>query len=324
MAIRCSNCGKKIKKKSSFCIKCGAKVPPIPKKEKKQKKQKNKDKKKRAKSKIVIPFLLILILAAMAFLIFGGDRVPEQIRNIKGYSYLTGMVKDKTDLVRDKLPDQVKLPFGIQDKIPTDFSFKLPFKLPNPGGLLGDRKVANKEKIMKDLSEYEGKDGKLKFDTLTIEKRTTVEKKKKDTVYVTTETEGEEGGTTSNYYKLVYKRHLIGGWKLDDVKPYNVQGQKTSVAGVDNKTVLADTSIYSDISSEWEHSNVKVVEHYTDVKSGIDFVVVYMELKNSYVKMAGTKEVAYKYNDETKTWEAIQISKLTAQSIEPVKAPETP
>ncbi len=288
-------------------------MPPIPKKDKKQKK---KDKKKRAKSRILIPFFLILILALLAFLIFGGDRVPEKIRDIKGYSYLTGMVKEK-------LPDQVKLPFGIQDKFPFDFSFKLPFEIPDPGSLLGDSKVPNKEKITKDLSEYEGKDGKLKFDTLAIEKRTTVEKKKKDTVYVTTETKGEgEEGTTSNYYRLVYKRHLIGGWKLDEVKPYNVQGQKTSVAGVDNKTVLADTSIYNDISSDWEHSGVKVMEHYTDVKSGLDFVVVYMELKNGYVKMTGTKEVAYKYNDQSKKWEAVQVSKLTALSIEPVKAPQ--
>lgn len=295
-------------------------MPPIPKKEKKQKK---KDKKKRAKSKIVIPFLLILVLAILAFLIFGGDRVPEKIRDLKGYSYLTGMVKDKIpEQVKDKIPDQVKLPFDIQDKFPFDFSFKLPFELPDPGSLLGDSKVPDKEKIMKDLAEHEGEDGKLKFDSLEIEKRTTVEAKKKDTIYVTTETEGEEG-TTSNYYRLVYKRHLIGGWKLDEVKPYNVQGQKTSVAGVDNKTVLADKSIYNDISSEWEHSNVKVMEHYTDVKSGLDFVVVYMELKNSYVKMTGTKEVAYKYNDQTKKWEAVQISKLTALSIEPVKAAET-
>jgi hypothetical protein len=225
-------------------------------------------------------------------------------------------------MVKEKLPDQVKLPFDLPDKFPFDFSFKLPFELPNPGSLLGESEVPDKEKIEKDLSEYEGEDGKLEFDTLSIEKRTTVEKKKKDTIFVTTETEGEEG-TTSNYYRLVYKRQLIGGWKLKEVKPYNVEGQKTSVAGVDNKTVLADANIFSDISSDWEHSNVKVLEHYTDVKSGLDFVVVYMELTNSYVKMKGTKEVAYKYNDQTKKWETIQISKLTALSIEPVKAPET-
>lgn len=301
-------------------------MPPIPKKEKKKKNDKGK--KKRAKSKLLIPFSLILILVILAFLIFGGDRVPERIRDIKGYSYLTGIVKEKLsdqvklpEKVREKLPDKMKLPFDIPDKFPFDFSFKLPFELPDPGSLLGESEVPDKEKIKKDLAEYEGEEGKLEFDTLSIEKRTTVEKKKKDTIYVTTETEGEEG-TTSNYYRLVYKRQLIGGWKLKEVKPYNVEGQKTSVAGVDNKTVLADTSIYSDISSDWEHSNVKVLEHYTDVKSGLDFVVVYMELTNSYVKMKGTKEIAYKYNDQTKKWEAIQISKLTALSIEPVHTPE--
>ena len=58
-------------------------------------------------------------------------------------------------MVKEKLPDQVKLPFGIQDKFPFDFSFKLPFEIPDPGSLLGDSKVPNKEKITKDLSEYE-------------------------------------------------------------------------------------------------------------------------------------------------------------------------
>ncbi|HVI41628.1 MAG TPA: zinc-ribbon domain-containing protein, partial [Anaerovoracaceae bacterium] len=94
--MRCSKCGKKVKKKSSFCIKCGAKIPPIPKKDKKGKK------KKRSKARIVIPVITILILAVLSFLLFGGDKVPEKIRNLKGYSYLTVMVKEK-------LPDQIKL-----------------------------------------------------------------------------------------------------------------------------------------------------------------------------------------------------------------------
>ena len=97
---------------------------------------------------------------------------------------------------------------------------------------------------MEDLAAYEGgEESKLEFDSLEIEKRTTVEKDKKDTVYVITETTGEEG-TSSNYYRLLYKRHLIGGWKLDDVKPYNVGGEKTSVAGVDNKIVINDKNLY--------------------------------------------------------------------------------
>lgn len=222
---------------------CGAKVPPIPKKEKKRS-----NRNKRKKSKVVIPFLLVLILAILAFLIFGGDRVPENIRDIEGYSYLTGIVKDKIpDQMKDKLTDKIRLPSGIKDKFPLDFSFKLPFELPDPGSLLGGSKVPDEEKITKDLV----------------------------------------------------------------------------AAGVDDKTVLADTSIYYDASSEWEHSGAKVIEHYTDEKSGLDIVVVYMELQNSYVKMAGTKEVTYQYNEQTKKWETVQISKLTAMSIEPVKVPAT-
>ena len=305
--MRCSNCGKKIKKKSSFCVKCGAKVPPIPKKDKKGKK-----KKKRSKAKIVIPIFTILILAILSFLLFGGDKVPEKIRNLKGYSYLTGMVNEK-------LPD--KLPFDLSDKFPFDFSFKLPFDLPDPGNLLGKSEIPDKKKIMEDLAAYEGgKESKLKFDSLEIEKRTTVEKEKKDTIYVITETSGEEG-STSNYYRLLYKQHLIGGWKLDEVKPYNVEGEKTSVAGVDNKTVINDKSFYNDISSDWKHSKVKVLEHYTDAKAGTDTVVVYMELENSYVNMTGTKEITYQYNEQTKKWEAGPVSKLTCLSIEPVKTP---
>ncbi|HYE68493.1 MAG TPA: zinc ribbon domain-containing protein [Anaerovoracaceae bacterium] len=307
--MRCSNCGKKLKKKSSFCIKCGAKVPPIPKKDKKVKK-----KKKSSKAKIVIPFFIILILAILSFLLFGGDKVPEKVRDLKGYSYLTGMVKEK-------LPEKVRLPFDLPDKFPFDFTFKLPFELPNPGSLLGESEIPDKKKIMEDLSAYEGgEENQLEFDSLEIEKRTTVEKEKKDTIYVLTETTGEEG-KSSNYYRLLYKRHLIGGWKLDTVKPYNVGGEKTSVAGVDNEIVMNDKSLYADISSDWKHSKVKVLEHYTDVKAGTDIVVVYLELQNEYVKMVGTKEIMYQYNEETKKWEPGPASKLTCLSIKPVSEP---
>lgn len=287
-------------------MKCGAKVPPAPPKEKKGKK-----KKKRSKAKIMIPLFIILLFAILAFLIFDGDRVPEKIRNIKGYSHLTGMVKDK-------LPERIKLPFDLPDQFPFDFSFQLPFELPRPGDLLGESEIPDKNKIMEDLVAYEGdEESKPVFDSLEIQKRTTLEKDKKDTIYVITETTGKEG-ITNNYYRLLYKRHLIGGWKLDEVKPYNIEGEKTSIAGVDNKTVIKDKSLFADISPDWKHSKVKVLEHYTDVKAGMDIVVVYMELENDYVSMTGTKEMIYQYNEEAKEWEAIAASKLTCLSIEPV------
>ncbi|MDD3169259.1 MAG: hypothetical protein PHC91_07350 [Eubacteriales bacterium] len=292
--MRCSKCGKKKRKKT----------------------------KKRPKVKILIPVFIVLILSILAFLLFGGDKVPEKIRNLKGYSYLTGVVKEKLpDQIKlpFELPVQVKLPFELPDRFPFDFSFELPFELPNPGNLLGGSGIPDKNKIMEDLAVYEGDGEKSKhaFESLEIEKRTTVEEEKKDTVYVITETSGEEG-TTIQYYRLLYKRHLVGGWKLEEVKPYNVKGQKSSVAGVDNDTVIKDKSLFSDISPDWNQSKIKILEHYTDLKTGTDTVVVYMELENDYVNMAGTKEIMYQYNEETGQWEAGPASKLTCLSIEPV------
>ncbi|MEL7657155.1 MAG: zinc ribbon domain-containing protein, partial [Bacillota bacterium] len=171
--MRCSKCGKKIKKNSSFCIKCGAKVPPATKKEKKGKK----NKKKGSKAKLFVPIIIIiLILAVLAFLIFGGDRVPEKIRELKGYSYVTG-------IVQDKMPDRLKFPVKLP-KLPFDFSFKLP-DIPNPvAGIIGEKEIPDKEKIEEDLAAFgEGEENKLEFDSLEIEKRITVEKEKKDTVY---------------------------------------------------------------------------------------------------------------------------------------------
>ena len=84
------------------------------------------------------------------------------------------------------------------------------------------------------------------------------------------------------------------------------------------KLLLTIKIFTTDISSDWKHSKVKVLEHYTDVKGGTDTVVVYMELENSYVNMAGTKEIMYQYNGQTKEWEPGPVSKLTCLSIEPV------
>lgn len=279
----------------------------MPKKGKKDKK----GKKKGSKAKIIIPAVILLILALFSFLIFGGKLVPEKIRNLTVYTTVTNTVKDK-------LPDQIKLPFDLP-KIPFDFSFKLPFDLPNPANIMGDTKVPGKKQIIEDMASF-GKDEKSKMtiDSLEIEKRITVEKEKKDTIYVIAET-SDETGSQSNYYKLVYKRHLIGGWKLDEVKPYNVEGEKASAAGVSNKTVLDDPNVFADMPTDWERSKVKVIEHYTDVKAGTDTIVVYMELKNDYVSMTGTKEIIYQYNEQTKKWESTgPASKLTCLSIEPV------
>lgn len=305
--MKCSKCGTRIKRKSSFCIKCGAKVTPIPKKDKKTKKSK-KGKKKRGKARIIVPAVLIaVILALIAFLIFGGDRVPDQVKKLKAYTYVTS-------IAQQIMPEQVK-----SFKLPFDFSFKLPFELPNLANVIGGKEVPDKKQIIADMESFsKDEKNKLKFDSLEIEKRITVEKEKKDTVYVNTQTKNDSG-TISNYYRLTYKRHMIGGWKLDEVKPYNVEGQKTSVAGVENKKVLSDENLFAGIPEEWERNKIKVIEHYTNVKAGTDTVIVYMELKNDYVHMTGTKEITYSYNKDSKTWESEgPASKLTCLSIEPL------
>lgn len=108
---------------------CGAKVPIVPPMPKKEKRKIKKNKGKRSKVKIVIPVFTVLILAVLSFMIFGGDLVPEKLRSLKGYSYLTGMVKEK-------LPAPAELPFDLPGKFPFDFSFELPFELPKLGSLL--------------------------------------------------------------------------------------------------------------------------------------------------------------------------------------------
>ena len=315
--MRCSKCGAKIKKKSSFCIKCGTKIPPKVKGDKKSKKDKKGKKKKISKIKILIPLIIVLILGLFSFLVFGGNMVPEKIRELKAYTYVTGIIKGK-------LPDKIELPFDLP-KIPFDFSFDLP-NIPNPADLLGDSEVPKKEKIMEDLAAFEGEEeGKPSFDSLEIEKRITIEEEKKDTVYVITQTsslegEGESAAATTAYYQLIYKKHFIGGWKLEEAKPYNVEGSKASVVGISNKTVIKDENLFADIPADWKSSNVKVIEHYTDIKAGTDTVVVYMELVNDYVAMTGTKELTYQYNEKSGKWESAgPASKLTCLSIEPVE-----
>ena len=102
-----------------------------------------------------------------------------------------------------------------------------------------------------------------------------------------------------------------------------MEGEKTSSAGVSNKKVLADPNLFAEIPSDWKHSKVKVIEHFTDVKAGTDTIVVYMEIRNAYVNMTGTKEIVFQYNDHTRKWESVgPASKITCLSIEPTQRTE--
>ena len=75
--------------------------------------------------------------------------------------------------------------------------------------------------------------------------------------------------------------------------------KKFIAAGADNSIVLGNYNIYDDIPTDWIRSNVKILEHRTDVNAGTDTVTIYLELGNSYVNMTGTKEITYKYDEKT-------------------------
>ncbi|MDD4565689.1 MAG: hypothetical protein PHE79_09495 [Eubacteriales bacterium] len=86
--------------------------------------KKNKEeKKKRTIFKIIIPAVLFLIIGLLAFLIFGGDLVPGKIKNLKGYSYLSGIANEK-----------LSGRFQLLADFSGDLSSKLPFELPKLPG----------------------------------------------------------------------------------------------------------------------------------------------------------------------------------------------
>jgi hypothetical protein len=161
-------------------------------------------------------------------------------------------------MVQDKMPDKLKLPFDLPfdlpDKLPFslpeklhfDFSFKLPFELPNPGKLLGDSEVPDKEKIMEDLAAYEGEEeSEMEFDSLEIEKRITWKRKKRTPYMSSPKQMVRRGGNQEQLLSLHYKRHLIGGWKLDKVEPTTWKGKKHPSPDVDNETVIRDDKVFS-------------------------------------------------------------------------------
>lgn len=283
--MRCKKCGKRIKKKSKFCAKCGTKVPP-----QKEGGKKKKGKTKRVKTRILLLFFIILILAALGFLIFGGDKVPEKIRDLKGYSNLTGMVKEA--LPDDvKLPVQVKLPFDLPDEFP--FDFKLP-DLPKPGNLFG----GNDEKDQKQTAEAEKNDKKL-ADSKDKQK-TESKEANKDTVKSKADNKDTPAGeANSNYSK---------------------KDQKAITAGVDDGIVIGNADLFADGTIGWNYDKIELQRHNTDLSTGTDTVVVYLEMSNQYVNMTGTKEITYQYDEHTGQWEAGPVSKINCKSVEPVNA----
>jgi hypothetical protein len=344
--MRCSNCGKKIRKRSNFCIKCGAKVPPALKNDKKTKKGEKGDKKKR-KKRIMVPAAVLILIVLVSFLLFGCDRVKQELEENKMYTKISQTVKDKLPFDLPKLPE---LPFDLPA-----LTKKLPFDLPNPAALLGDKEPPDDEQILEDLKKYLEKEEKVELNRLEIESRDTAEEGKEETVYAKAETTSKKG-TVEKSYNLLYKKGLLRGWKLKeavdseqaekeakaakeekeakaeksgdgekeeksaDVK--KAEGEEEAPKGVDSKTVLADENLYQDLPSDWTYSNVKVIAHSIDMNTGTDRVIVFMELKTAYVNLTGTKEITYQLDNSTGEWKSTgPASKLACLSIEPIVIP---
>ncbi|HML38849.1 MAG TPA: hypothetical protein PKA19_15750 [Bacillota bacterium] len=266
-------------------MKCGTKVPPQAEEDKKKK-----GKKKRSKIRFLILFFIVLILAALGFLIFGGDKVPEKIRDMKGYANLTATVKEV--LPDDvKLPVQVKLPFDLPHEFP--FDFKLP-DLPKPGDLFGS---------------YGGKDQKQ-----------AVEAEKNDKKPADSKDKQKSESKDANKDAAKGKEDDKTAAAVEVNSKYSEKEQKVIRAGVDDGIVVGNADLFSDGAIDWNYDKVELQGHNTDLSTGTDTVVVYLEMSNQYVNMTGTKEITYQYDEQTGKWEAGPVSKINCKSIEPVNA----
>lgn len=251
---------------------CGAKVPRVPQTEKK--KNKNKGKKK-SKIKTAIAMIALLMIVVFPLSFFGDEIVPEKVRDLKAYSWLTATVKDK-------LPDEIKLPFGLKVELPLDlpdFAFQLPFDLDERFSGLTER--LSGLPLLGFLSDDGG-------DSIDVAENS-ANKSKADAESAKAVERSEE------------EKEFIA-------------------AGADNSIVLSSYNIFADIPTDWIRSNVKILKHRTDIDAGTDTVVIYLELENRYVSMIGTKEITYLYNEETGDWEAGPASKISCLHVEPVTA----
>lgn len=257
--------------------------------------------------RIIIPILMILILALLTFLLYGGDRVPEKIRSQKGYSYLTGVVKDK-------LPDQIILPFGLSEKLPSHFSFDLPFELPFDlpfelpffGNHSGDGEKSDGKKTAETSAEGQGNGDSAKTDTGGNKENITEDQQTKEAV------KQEDQNSGDNLAEAEKEPE-------EPAKVFTAEEEKIINTGIDEAAVLNDKGLYTTaVSPDWTYGSIKIEEHHTDVRTGTDTVVVYLEMENKYVKMTGTKEITYRFNEQTDQWEAGPVSKITCLTIEPV------
>jgi len=315
--MRCSNCGKRIKKKSSYCMNCRAKVPRIPKSDKKKA-----GKKKRSFIRTAVSIVAVFLIVFASFVVFGDDIVPEKVRNQKAYSNVAAMV-------RDRVPDRIELPFGLAVELPIDMpelAVKLPFGLDERLAGLIERFSGLTGRLSglpflgflgDDDSKDKGKDGDADKDNKAIlaaevaahgtgisgqEAKTAKQKGDKN------ETEGVDPAETGD------------GEESKTAVSRSEEEIKLISAGADNSVVLNNYNVFEDIPADWIRSSVRILEHRIDVEEGTDTVVIYLELENSYINLAGTKEITYRYNERTGNWEPDSATKISCVYAEPVTA----
>ena len=295
---------KKQKEKKEKVPKAKKEKVPKAKKEKKGKEAKGKKKEKIKSGKpkkrpVFLLIILFIILAAMAFLMFGGNLVPKQIQSLGGYTYIV----KASDRVRETIPNPLEAFFGA-------------------------KKSPDQETMTADLTDYlSGKEETVTIDKLGTEKQ--VKSKKTELVYVKVDltvakakAEGEaskaEVPAETRYYQLEYKLGLTGKWKLKNVTQYNVEGETVSVAGVPNDIVEGDTA-FSELPQDWKARDIKVEAHFYDAKAGTDTVLVSMKVLTGQVQMEGTREAVYQYNGKTEQWElSVPPTKLSVTYLEPM------
>lgn len=188
--------------------------------------------------------------------------------------------------------------------------------------LAGCSSVPKEEEIQQDLESFSDKaflDEGEKIDSLTIEKRDTDKKNKRDLVWCTVTTDKDD----VSYEKEVTLSYYLqdkDGWTLEDYKVSDPEKWKISpLSGVSEATVhtnLAGQTVKVD-NEDWqildsEISQMTVRSQNTDLEKNTDQITVDVVLDGDVESVSGTLVVDYVFD---KAWQLKNIS-----TKEPLKA----
>lgn len=189
--------------------------------------------------------------------------------------------------------------------------------------LAGCSSVPKEEEIQQDLESFLDKaflDEGEKIDSLTIEKRDTDKKNKRDLVWCTVTTEKDdvsyEKEVTLSYY--LYDK---AGWTLEDYKVSDQEKWKISpLSGVSEATVrsnLEGQTVKAD-NEDWrilerEISQMTVQSQNTDLEKKTDQIIVDVVLDGDVESVSGTLVADYVFD---KTWQLKNISTKDSLKVE--------